>query len=283
MRRHQRMGFTGSEREVVMKPAATKSLIELLFLCLATSALCLLPIACASAGATSNSTTGPAGSNTYTTNFPLTENPISEKSNWINGGTVGLDWANVQTVAGTAEGVGPASAAYSDPTAVLTGTWGPNQTVTATVYSNGVEDKPAQGYDKEVEIRLRTSISAHVITGYEVNCRTPNDSSSYIQIVRWNGALGNFTSLNILYGTGCANGDILMATISGSTINVYRNGTLMLTATDSTYTTGNPGMGFNFGCGTAYNQFGFTSYTATDGPANAAAPAPPTNLSDRVN
>ena len=107
------------------------------------------------------------GYGTYTTNFPLTESPISEGGNWINGGTTGLDWGNVHTTGGTAEGVGPASAAYSDPTAVLAGSWGPNQTVTATVYSNGVEDKPAQGYDKEVEIRLRTSISAHSITGYE--------------------------------------------------------------------------------------------------------------------
>ena len=28
---------------------------------------------------------------TYTTNFPLTENPILENGNWINGGTTGLD------------------------------------------------------------------------------------------------------------------------------------------------------------------------------------------------
>ena len=196
---------------------------------------------------------------------------------------VGLDWGNVSTTAGTAEGVGPANTAYSDPTAALTGVWGPNQTVTVTVYSNGVEDKPNQGYDKEVEIRLRTTISAHSITGYEINCRTPSDSFSYIQIVRWNGALGDFTSLNILNGTGCNNGDVLKATITGGTIQAYRNGTLMLTATDNNpFTTGNPGMGFNFGCGTAYNQFGLTNYSATDGPTSSAAPAAPTNLTDQV-
>jgi hypothetical protein len=223
----------------------------------------------ANASPFSNIASATTSSSPYTTNFPLTESPISESGHWINGGTVGLDWGNVQTVAGTAEGVGPAWTAYSDPTAILTGTWGPNQTVTATVFSNGVEDKPTTGYDKEVEIRLRSSISAHMITGYEINCRTPNDSLSYIQIVRWNGALGSFTSLNIMYGTGCGNGDVLKATISGTTISVYRNGTLMLTATDSTYATGNPGIGFNFGCGTEYNQFGFTSFTATDGSGTA--------------
>ena len=225
--------------------------------------------------------TTPATHGPYTTKFPLTEKPISENGNWINGGTVGLDWANALSTASRAEGVGPAAAAYSDPTAILAGTWGPNQTVTLTVYSNGVEDKASTGYDKEVEIRLRTSISAHRITGYEVNCRTPNDSLSYIQIVRWNGVLGDFTSLQLLKGTGCGNGDVLKATISGNKISVYRNGTLMLSATDSTYTTGNPGIGFNFGCGSTYDQFGITNYTATD--VSETAPAPPTNLSVQVS
>jgi hypothetical protein len=207
-------------------------------------------------------TTSPHGP--YTTKFPLTENPISESGKWVNGGTVGLDWANVQTAGGMAQGVGPAAVAYSDPTAILSGTWGPDQTVTATVFSNGVEDKATTGYDKEVEIRLRTSISAHRITGYELLCRTPNDSQSYMAIVRWNGALGDFTVLKIIMGTGCGNGDVLKGTISGSTLNLYRNGTLMVTATDTTFTSGNPGLGFNFGCGNSYNQFGLSNYTATD-------------------
>ena len=38
-----------------------------------------------------------AAARTYTTNFPLTENPISEAGNWINGGSVGFDWSNVST------------------------------------------------------------------------------------------------------------------------------------------------------------------------------------------
>jgi hypothetical protein len=35
----------------------------------------------------------------YSTTFPLTENPISEGGSWTNGGATGLDWANVQTPA----------------------------------------------------------------------------------------------------------------------------------------------------------------------------------------
>lgn len=231
--------------------------------------------------------TGSPGNQTYTTAFAASEDPISQSSSWINGGTTGLSWNNVQTVSSPtnmAQGVGPANAQYSDPTAVLAGNWGPNQTVTVNVYSNGVEDKPSQGYDKEVEIRLRSTIKANSITGYEINCRTPNDSYSYIQIVRWNGGLGNFTSLNIEYGVGCGNGDVFRATINGSTITAYKNGQQILTANDSTYTSGSPGIGFNFGCGSAYNQFGITNFTATDHSApGPTGPNPPTNPTGSPN
>ena len=40
----------------------------------------------------------------YSTSFPLTETPISEGGNWINGQTVGLDWKNVNTKPGLAYG-----------------------------------------------------------------------------------------------------------------------------------------------------------------------------------
>jgi len=42
---------------------------------------------------------------TYTTEFRLTESPISEGGNWINGKAAGLDWSDVATVTGLAFGV----------------------------------------------------------------------------------------------------------------------------------------------------------------------------------
>ena len=39
---------------------------------------------------------------TYTTNFPLMENPISEGGNWVNGQAVGLDWTDIRTTPGFA-------------------------------------------------------------------------------------------------------------------------------------------------------------------------------------
>jgi len=211
---------------------------------------------------------------TYTTNFPLTENPISEGGKWINGGTTGLDWANVRTTSGLAYGTQSGSNGYDDSTALLAGNWGSNQDVSATVHS---VNQQAGSVFEEVELRLRTSISAHSITGYEVNFRCTHDGSQYAQVVRWNGKLGSFTEIDGRTGPGIYNGDTVRATIAGSTISVYINGSMIFTATDSTYSSGSPGLGFFLQGGSSNldSDFGFTSYTASDG----QGPAPPTNLS----
>jgi hypothetical protein len=38
------------------------------------------------------------------------------------------------------------------------------------------------------------------------------------------------------------------------------NGVEVLSATDDVYKTGNPGIGFNFGCGNTYVDHGFSAY-----------------------
>jgi hypothetical protein len=198
---------------------------------------------------------------TYTTNFPLIENPISEGDHWINGLTNGLDWADVATTPGrafgTQTGIGPN---YADSTALLTGSWGSDQTAEAVVYIASGDSTTFE----EVELRLRSSLSAHNCTGYEINYSVkPNDP--YCQIVRWNGALGDFTPLDSR-PVGVVNGDVVEATIVGSTITCYINGAVIFGVTDSTYSSGNPGMGFYLqdGLGPPLN-YGFSSYTASDG------------------
>ena len=203
---------------------------------------------------------------TYTTSFPLTENPISENGNWINGKSVGLGWNDVLTTPGLAQGqdTNP-SVQYNDATAVLTGTWGPNQMAQGTVYTVNPDEN---GMYQEVELRLRTTITANSITGYEITFACRQDSTAYTQIVRWNGSLASFTYLANQNVTGSqygvANGDVVEATIVGNLISVYRNGNLVCSVTDNTYTTGSPGIGFDYGCGTTYNTFGFTSFTASE-------------------
>jgi hypothetical protein len=202
---------------------------------------------------------------TYTTSFPLPENPISENGNWINGKAVGLDWHNVVTTLGLATGT-DSPEAYSDPTALLTGAWGADQTVEATVYSVN----QTEIYYQEVELRLRSYISAHSNTGYEILFRCLKNSNAIMAVVRWNGVLANFTYLSVKYGSqyGVAIGDVVKASIIGSEIKVYINDVLVDSVTDSTYSTGNPGMGFNYGCGLTYGDFGFTKFTASELPSS---------------
>ena len=228
----------------------------------------------------------------YTTNFPATENPISEGGQWINGGvTGGVNlWGNVRTNGGLAFGANEPTQ-YGDPTAIMAGTWGPTQTVTGVVKVNSVPSSCCH----EVEVRLRSSISANRITGYEVLCPVHASPGYGIQIVRWNGANGQFVYINTGNAHQCVNGDQLMATATGSnptTIKVYINGNLMLTGVDhgtetgpsgaaGPWTDGSPGIGFYDNADNNWSSFGLSSFTASDG-TSGQAPAPPTNLSVTV-
>jgi hypothetical protein len=198
---------------------------------------------------------------TYTTSFPLTENPISEGTNWVNGKATGLDWADVRTTPGLASGTESGTSGYDDSTALLTGSWGPDQTVQATVRS--VNPQTNDTIWEEVEIRLRSSISAHANTGYEVLFELP--PHDFCQVVRWNGPLGDWTSLGYS-GSGVHHGDVVKATIVGNVITAYVNGVSQGQVTDSTYASGSPGMGFYLQGTTGVNSdYGFTSFAATDG------------------
>ena len=207
---------------------------------------------------------------TYTTKFPLTENPIFEDGKWTNGRTDGLDWANVRTIPGLAFGteIGgsrPEPQKYDDSTALLAGNWGPNQAVQATVYS--VNQNQNDTVWEEVELRLRSSLSPHRATGYEVMFRCSKIPKAYCNIARWDGPLGKFTYLKNAGGSryGVANGDVVKATMIGNVITVYINGLQMLQTTDNTFKSGNPGMGFFIDRATGVNgDFGFSSFMATD-------------------
>jgi tetratricopeptide (TPR) repeat protein len=208
-----------------------------------------------------------AAPRTYTTNFSLTESPISENGNWENGKTVGLDWADAATVPGRAFGLefglGSGPKAYDDAAALLTGNWGPDQTAQATVYSVNENDNIYE----EVELRLRSSLSAHIATGYEILFRCSKSKDAYAEIVRWNGPLGSFTYLDRHKGAqyGVATGDVVKATIIGNVITAYINDVQVAQATDSTYPAGHPGVGFFLQGTTGVNRdYGFTSFTASD-------------------
>ncbi len=173
------------------------------------------------------------GGRTYTTNFPATENPISEGGNWRNGQREGVVWKDIRTVPGLAFGTqGGSPPPYDDSTAVLGGTWGPDQTVEAkvkTVNQNG-------SINQEVEIRLRTSINPNSLSGYEILFKVTHDGSQYHQIVRWHGPLGTAScnwgcafsevpgSRNMRAGDGFPgvyDGDTIGASVIGNRIRTW--------------------------------------------------------------
>jgi hypothetical protein len=217
----------------------------------------------------------------YGTEFELDEDPISESGLWVNGSTDGESWADVIVRDGVAFGAmtrmvvaerrveqgNLLSAAgadalpegdYDDPTALLTGQWGADQHARGRVFSKNQTDM----YFQEVELRLRSSMSRRQCTGYEVFWRCLSTEEGYAEIARWNGGVGDFTSLVKLVGSefGVKHGDVVEATVVGNVITGYVNGKTMITATDDTFATGSPGIGFNFGVGNTNVDHGFTSF-----------------------
>jgi hypothetical protein len=199
------------------------------------------------------------------TNFPLAEFPISGERNWIGGHTIGLDWSDLGTISGHTYGTVIAPG-YDDPTALLTGVWGPDQRARGIVFSADPQDIPNQ----EVELRLRSSLSAHNCTGYEIGWRVSSNREAYMGITRWNGRLGDFTTLVTHYGErfGVSNGDVIEAIAIGNVISAYKNGELQARIKDGTFRTGAPGMGTDWGPGTNTN-FGLSQFMATDQVADA--------------
>jgi hypothetical protein len=202
---------------------------------------------------------------TFTSDFVRTENPISENGRWNNGGNSGLDWTNVRTgngmAFGTQTGTDTGVSRYNDSYAVLSG-FPPDQMAEGVVHIVN----PTGLCNQEVELLLRWTSSAHRATGYECLFRCLDSTGFYMQVVRWNGPLGDFTYIANLHDSsaGIKDGDKLKASISANVITVYINGILKLQCTESTYPKGNPGIGFFLhGCGGSNSDFGFTNFTAT--------------------
>ncbi len=217
---------------------------------------------------------------TYSSNFENDENPVSEGGIWVNGLKEGIDWADVVVSNGRIHGgptrmneaekraeqatlgagVDDADAApegdYDDPTAVISGEWGTNQ------YGKGivVADNPTDEWFQEVEIRLRSVIEPNWCRGYEIFFRRLTNELGYAEIVRWNGKIKDFTSLQKHIGPryGVKTGDVVEATAIGNVLKGYINGVEVITATDDVYGDGLPGVGFNFGVGDTGPDTGFS-------------------------
>lgn len=169
---------------------------------------------------------------------------------WSN---AGVDWANVQKLNGLAMGTLDGLGGYNDSYAHLSG-FSSNQTASGVVkVAGGLTDT------HEVELLLRWADTAHIAQGYA--CKLGYQGAC--QIVRWNGPLGDFTVLGGANATGVSTGDVLKATAIGNVISEYLNDALIVRVTDSTFATGDPGIGFFRRTAGANSDFGFTSFMAT--------------------
>jgi hypothetical protein len=223
---------------------------------------CPPPLVSTAVGTSASMPCSAAASNTYSTDFAGSENPISEGGRWVNGKSSGLAWNNVQTATGKAHGaafVGLGGSRYDDCIAHL------NTAFTANQYAQGTVSR-VPGYrnasDKhEVELLLRFQITTNSARGYEVLWGQDGE----ISIVRWNGPLGNYKALAALPDSRrnmAVEGDVLRAEVVGSVINVFRNGRVVLRAEDSTYTSGQPGLGFWPLPGSTLSSYGWKAYSA---------------------
>jgi hypothetical protein len=193
---------------------------------------------------------------TYSTNFSTQEDPISEGGRWRRANN---QWTNVRTVGGVAFGTNGVTNTYDDSYALLSG-FGADQSADAVVYR---DPNLVPGRTHEVELLLRFSDDSGNARGYE--CLF-NHQGGY-DIVRWNGPQGDFTNLSLVesgdLGRELVSGDVITATIMGNVITTYVNGTLMARAVDSTFSTGQPGIGFFIRPGGSNQLLGLTSYTVT--------------------
>ena len=192
----------------------------------------------------------------YATDFDKAEAPISEGGRWHRAKNVFTD---VVVENGVAHGTNGAANAYDDSYALLSG-FGPNQQVEAVVQRSS---QLVTGITHEVELLLRFSDDAGNARGYE--CLFAYFGG--VQAVRWNGPIGDFTVLpttssNSL-GRELATGDVLRATIVGTTIRLYVNGLLLGESNDSGLGSGQPGMGFFTRPGGNSAHLALTRYTAT--------------------
>ena len=168
---------------------------------------------------------------TYSSDFPTDENPVSEGGIWINGLTEGIDWADCVTNNGMIHGgptrmnlggeAGRAGHAgrrhrrrrrrpegdYDDPDRADHGRVGLEPVRQGRSSS---PHNPTDEWFQEVEIRLRIGIEPNWCSGYEIFFRCLTNELGYAEIVRWNGKIKDWTSLQKHIGPqyGVKTGDV---------------------------------------------------------------------------
>jgi len=196
----------------------------------------------------------------YQSNFDRTEYPINEGGVWTKANN---PWKYVQTANGTAF-AGAHNQGYDDNYARLTGTWGANQTIEATVHINAGAQLDG---NPEAILLVRSTDDTNNIRAMEALFSLSGNA----YLVKWNGPLGSFShaSYNCPPGTPWSGssplktGDKLKLTVVGSQFTMYVNNVVKWCTVDTTLQGGSPGIAFYLHPGTALNYLTLTDIRAT--------------------
>lgn len=197
----------------------------------------------------------------YSTSFPLTENPISEGGTWISGG-INPPRTDAQT-AGHAYGTMTSfdGTNFDDSIAILSRVYPNNQWVQGVIWNASAPS------NMEIELVLRGNLTSSNNTGYELDIL----DSGVVSWVSWNGPDNTFTLLaQTTIGTSINDGDVWYGQIVGTVLSAKCNGVTVAALTYDTTSdavkiaSGSPGMGFwnNTGSSTNSPKFGWKSFSA---------------------
>ena len=175
--------------------------------------------------------------------FSLTENPISQGGKFRTGGVTGF-YKDPRSIGGKCYAASTVGADYDDCLGQLQNHGiGANQRASLTVFRQGGY---TSGDTHEFALYLRLVIGASLVRGYEC---LMNEQDGF-QIVRWEGisqGSDNFNTGISVSGSGpghLVTGDVIVFEGIGSNFRVLKNAVEVASFTDSTWTTGNPGLGF---------------------------------------
>lgn len=197
----------------------------------------------------------------FSTSFPLTENPISQGGAWISGGInpprtdARTDGVHAFGTMSSFDGTN-----FPDSIAILSQIFPGNQWVQGTVWNTGAVD------NTEIELVLRGNLTSSTNTGYEIDIV---HGGPIINLVSWNGPDNDFTIIATqTSGITVNDGNIFYAQIVGTVITIKLNGTTVLTHDTSgdafKIASGSPGIGFWNQTGSSTNSplFGWKSFSA---------------------
>ena len=209
-------------------------------------------------------TTAPAGAcstvaqtGSFTTTFDTAEAKLREGGAWTRANNA---WTDMKVVGGVAYPNNGVTNSYDDSYAYLTQSFGNNYEIEGIVWR---DPSLPSGAANEISLLLRTSDDTSNVRTYEMLWQAYGGQ----QIMRWNGPFGSFTSLAVTelsyFNRPLQTGDVLKATAIGNVLTMYVNGVATYRASDSSFGTGQPGIGGFLRPGYNSTGIGWTQIKAT--------------------